>query len=351
MSPDIWPNDGVNASYDISPSPPWVASLLDAISSSYQLWYEALTPTSRILFFSAFLSSSVIGTRRLCYRCRRGDNMARTMTALLAAHVLGYLALVQSQTATTTTAGTQFTVPASADEGQLLLPNIVDPLAVDAQDVCPGYMASNVVETTNGITADLTLAGAACDVYGNEIHDLTLTVEYQATDRLHVEIQPRYIGQENQTWFILPEEILPKPTVDTEGCVSDSDLDFAWSNDPSFSFKVTRNSTADVLFSTEGTQLVYEDQFIEFKTALPENYNLYGLGEVIHGLRLGNNLTSEYMHRYWFTIKELTSRQEPFLQRMLVTTLMPTSMDIIPFTMIRGTLRKMIMESCLTLQM
>jgi alpha-glucosidase (family GH31 glycosyl hydrolase) len=26
-------------------------------------------------------------------------------------------------------------------------------------------------------------------------------------------------------------------------------------------------------------------------TAEPENYNVYGLGEVIHGLRLGNNLT------------------------------------------------------------
>ncbi|KAH6657173.1 family 31 glycosyl hydrolase [Truncatella angustata] len=217
--------------------------------------------------------------------------MARTIYAFLAAHVLGYFVLVQSQTATTTSAGSVFTVPSDADVGQSLIPNIIDPEAVDPQSVCPGYTASNVVETANGITADLSLAGAACNVYGNDIADLTLTVEYQAVDRLHVEIQPKYIGQENQTWFILPEEILQKPGVDTEGCASESDLDFTWSNDPTFSFKVTRNSTGDVLFSTEGTKLVYEDQFIEFKTALPENYNLYGLGEVIHGLRLGNNLT------------------------------------------------------------
>ncbi|KAL9110505.1 MAG: hypothetical protein Q9187_008041, partial [Circinaria calcarea] len=39
------------------------------------------------------------------------------------------------------------------------------------------------------------------------------------------------------------------------------------------------------------TKLVFENQFIEFASALPENYNLYGLGETIHGLRLGNNFT------------------------------------------------------------
>lgn len=228
--------------------------------------------------------------------------MARPILTLLAAYVLGHFALVQSQTATTTSPGSVFTVPASADEGQLLIPNIIDPQAVDPQSVCPGYTASNVVETANGITADLTLAGAACNVYGNDIEELTLTVEYQNFDRLHVEIQPKYIGQENSTWFILPEEILQKPGVDTEGCASQSDLYFTWNNDPTFSFKVTRNSTGDVLFSTEGTKLVYEDQFIEFKTGLPENYNLYGLGEVMHGLRLGNNLTSKCDGQFscWF---------------------------------------------------
>jgi alpha-glucosidase len=40
--------------------------------------------------------------------------------------------------------------------------------------------------------------------------------------------------------------------------------------------------------------LVYENQFIEFVSALPENYNLYGLGEVIHGLRMGNNFTRTF---------------------------------------------------------
>ena len=45
---------------------------------------------------------------------------------------------------------------------------------------CPGYTASNVQTTSSGLTADLALAGKACNVYGTDLEDLTLTVEYQA---------------------------------------------------------------------------------------------------------------------------------------------------------------------------
>lgn len=44
---------------------------------------------------------------------------------------------------------------------------------------CPGYTASNVQQTSSGLTADLTLAGDACNAYGDDLQDLTLTVEYQ----------------------------------------------------------------------------------------------------------------------------------------------------------------------------
>lgn len=37
---------------------------------------------------------------------------------------------------------------------------------------------------------------------------------------------------------------------------------------------------------------MYEDQFIEFATDLPENYNISGLGERMHSLKLSNNLTA-----------------------------------------------------------
>lgn len=67
---------------------------------------------------------------------------------------------------------------------------------------------------------------------------------------------------------------------------------FTGDDEPSFWFSVTRHSTGDVIFTTKDKKLVYEDQFVEFVTALPNDYNLYGLGERIHGLRLNNNLTA-----------------------------------------------------------
>jgi alpha-glucosidase len=46
-------------------------------------------------------------------------------------------------------------------------------------NACPGYNAVNVQTTGTGLTADLVLAGPACNVYGTDLEDLTLTVEYQ----------------------------------------------------------------------------------------------------------------------------------------------------------------------------
>lgn len=49
---------------------------------------------------------------------------------------------------------------------------------IHGQD-CPGYKASNIEETDFGLTADFTLAGDACDIFGTDIEDLRLIVEYQ----------------------------------------------------------------------------------------------------------------------------------------------------------------------------
>jgi hypothetical protein len=44
---------------------------------------------------------------------------------------------------------------------------------------CPGYTASNVTTTPTSLTAQLKLAGTACNQYGDDIDDLVLNVEYQ----------------------------------------------------------------------------------------------------------------------------------------------------------------------------
>ena len=44
---------------------------------------------------------------------------------------------------------------------------------------CPGYKASNVKTSATGLTADLKLAGAACNTYGTDLEKLRLEVTYE----------------------------------------------------------------------------------------------------------------------------------------------------------------------------
>jgi len=200
---------------------------------------------------------------------------------------------------TPTTYSVAFTVPAEADIGPKILPNIYDTKAKKAQDLCPGYTASNVQQVGNGMTASLTLAGKACNVYGTDIEDLTFSMEVLSDDVMNIRIQPTYLDATNMSQYILPSDLVYLPvssgvTNATGNSTSSIDFEFSYSNKPSFSFKVTRKSTGDVIFDTTGSVLVYENQFIEFVSQLPENYNLYGMGERIHGLRLGNNFTATF---------------------------------------------------------
>lgn len=48
-------------------------------------------------------------------------------------------------------------------------------------DACPGYRAHNVVKTDSALTADLSLAGTACNVYSEDLQELKLVVEYQTS--------------------------------------------------------------------------------------------------------------------------------------------------------------------------
>ncbi|EKG18238.1 Glycoside hydrolase family 31 [Macrophomina phaseolina MS6] len=206
----------------------------------------------------------------------------------------GVAASATTVTASATAYRPKFTVPADADVGQNLIPNIEDPQAVDAQTVCPGYKASGVRRDAYGFAATLSLAGHACNVYGTDIETLNLTVQYQNADRLAINISPANIDASNSSHYILPEQVIPRPVLDADAdsSIRENDFQVAWSNDPSFSFTVIRRSTGDVVFSTEGSVLVYEDQFVEFVTSMPAEYNIYGLGERIHGLRLGTNFTA-----------------------------------------------------------
>lgn len=54
-------------------------------------------------------------------------------------------------------------------------------LALSARDIasCPGYRVTGTSLVGNSITANLQLAGQACNIYGTDLDNLQLLVEYQ----------------------------------------------------------------------------------------------------------------------------------------------------------------------------
>jgi hypothetical protein len=126
---------------------------------------------SSVWFWSSFLFLLHTCRQIICKRKKMAGRAVLAAAALFCA----FVGTASSQSSTTTSFRSIFTVPASADASVPLLPNINDPQAVNAQDICPGYKASNVQRTPYGLTADLSLAGTACNVYGTDIDSLSLT--------------------------------------------------------------------------------------------------------------------------------------------------------------------------------
>lgn len=85
------------------------------------------------------------------------------------------------------------------------------------------------------------------------------------------------IQDANQQVYQVPESVFPRPTF--SGVKSDaSNLVFDYVKKP-FSFTVKRRSSGEVLFDTSAASLIFEDQYVRLRTALPQNPSLYGTGE------------------------------------------------------------------------
>lgn len=169
-------------------------------------WKKVVAATSLSLFSLYYLGCTFLKSSPTV-ELHQDNNMGLSRFFQASTLLTSLVASTAAQTPTTTTAegwsttlaGTPtsfrsvFTIPASADQGAELIPNIKDPEAINAQNVCPGYKASQLQETDNGISAVLELAGAPCNVYGNDIDVLNLKVEYQSKDRLAINISPAYL--------------------------------------------------------------------------------------------------------------------------------------------------------------
>lgn len=174
-----------------------------------------------------------------------------------------------------------------------------------ALSTCPGYKASNIRTSDTGLTANLTLAGPACNVFGTDLTSLSLTVTYQSgiclrtptlaaftdtylDDRLHVLIQDF-----DNSVYQVPNSVFPR--VGGTSSSSTSKLAFTYEESP-FSFQVKRATTDEILFDSSAAPLVFENQYLRLRTKLPEDPNLYGLGEHSDSFRLR---TSDYTRTLW----------------------------------------------------
>ncbi|OJJ45732.1 hypothetical protein ASPZODRAFT_133597 [Penicilliopsis zonata CBS 506.65] len=153
---------------------------------------------------------------------------------------------------------------------------------------CPGYKAFNVAETINSVTADLVLAGEPCNTYGTDLKNLKLLVEYESEDRLHV-----MIYDADEQVYQVPESVVPRPGSKGNQSREASALQFGYEESP-FSFKVSRGD--EVLFDSSASSLVFQSQYLNLRTWLPDEPNLYGLGEHSDSLRLQTN---NYTRTLW----------------------------------------------------
>lgn len=155
---------------------------------------------------------------------------------------------------------------------------------------CPGYVATNQRGSDSAFIVDLSLAGEACNVFGDDLHDLRLEVEYQTSDRLHVKIYDA-----DKEVYQIPDDVFPRPGHGQWCAPHDSKLNFYYQADP-FEFQVSRSDTGEILFDTTGNKIVFETQYLYIKTNLPQSPHLYGLGEHSDPFMLN---TTNYTRTLW----------------------------------------------------
>ncbi|XP_036037737.1 maltase-glucoamylase, intestinal [Onychomys torridus] len=135
-----------------------------------------------------------------------------------------------------------------------------------------GYqMESDPVFTNAGFTAQLKNLPSA-PLFGNDIENVLLTVEYQTSNRLHFKLTDQTKGR-----YEVPHEHVKAFSGNAAPSLN---YQVEVSKQP-FGIKVTRKSNNRVLFDSSIGPLLFSDQFLQLSTLLP-SANVYGLGEHVH---------------------------------------------------------------------
>ncbi|KAI1908859.1 hypothetical protein LOZ12_005095 [Ophidiomyces ophidiicola] len=166
----------------------------------------------------------------------------------------------------------------------------ISDVSSDTQTSCAGYRVVNAHDSGSILSLDLQLAGPPCGKHGEDSENLSLRVEYQTENRLHV-----MIHDSEKDRYQVPDSVLPRPGSRPGYNNTNSALRFSYNSDP-FSFAIKRKGSREVLFNTDGYDLIFQRKYIRLQTSLPNNPYLYGLGEHSDSFRLN---TTKYSRTLW----------------------------------------------------
>ncbi|KAI9495167.1 alpha glucosidase [Zychaea mexicana] len=162
----------------------------------------------------------------------------------------------------------------------------------DVSSSAPGYaIKGKVHKTRSGLEIPLELNdGDGVDLYGKTIRDLVVNVDFETADRLHVKI-----GDKDEKQIPVPDHAYGLERPKTRKPAKKLNYDFKYTENP-FGFQVIRKVDKEVIFDTSDYPLVFEDQYLELSTAVPNDANLYGIGEVTAPFRRNNeqNVTTVF---------------------------------------------------------
>lgn len=174
---------------------------------------------------------------------------------------------------------------------------------------CPGYKLAGTPRSTQyGWEAQLRLAGEACHAFGFDIKNLTVAVVSEKKHQLHV-----HIYDSDRLQYQLPNGLLfhrPNDSIDQGYPLAQNDLRFQHrANATPWEWWIERSSTGEIIFDTRQAHLptytepmgdtsingkrnstampahplVFENQYLQLSSALPQDASLYGLGEYVTG--------------------------------------------------------------------
>ncbi|PVU86323.1 hypothetical protein BB561_006744 [Smittium simulii] len=148
---------------------------------------------------------------------------------------------------------------------------------------CPGYKKASYPQVENGVySVELTLAGPPCNIYGNDIKDLKLSITNTKGNNIRILIEDKDKKQYQISDDIVVVNRNPKNN-------NFADLEINHTVDPKtgFGFKITRGD--EVIFDTTGHPLIFEDQYLELTSSIADNANIYGMGESADYFRRDSN--------------------------------------------------------------